>query len=120
MIAVTIEDMSPALSQDSHSLYVHFYGPIFFMNSLKIATRICQVSQYLGTKLDMQFERAKSVEIVIILGKKQLFYPKILDLTQKHYVATFANKNLQIQHYSAYGSLRCLFGYKATFRIIFE
>ena len=38
-------------------------------NSLKIATRICQFSQYLGTKLDMLFEIAKSVEIIIILGK---------------------------------------------------
>ena len=38
-------------------------------NSLKIATRICQFSQYLGTKLDMLFEIAKSVEIVIVLGK---------------------------------------------------
>ena len=28
-------------------------------NSLKIATRICQFSQYLGTKLDMLFEIAK-------------------------------------------------------------
>ena len=42
--------------------YVHFSGPIFvykIINSLKIATRICQFSQYLGTKLDMLFEIAK-------------------------------------------------------------
>ena len=38
-------------------------------NSLEIATRICQFSQYLGTTLDMQLEIAKPVEIVIILGK---------------------------------------------------
>ena len=38
-------------------------------NSLKIATRICQFSQYLGTKLEMLFEIAKCVEMVIILGK---------------------------------------------------
>ena len=36
---------------------------------IKIATRICQFSQYSRTKLDMLFEIAKSVEIVIILGK---------------------------------------------------
>ena len=41
------------------------------------------------------FEMAKSVEIVIVLGKKQLFYPKILDFTQIHYsVATFVQINL--------------------------
>ena len=33
----------------------------------------------------MLFEIAKSVEIVIILGK-YLFYPKILDFVQKHYI----------------------------------
>ena len=38
-------------------------------NSLKIATRICQFSQYLGTKHAMLFEIAKSVEIVTILRK---------------------------------------------------
>ena len=38
-------------------------------NPLKIVTRICQFSQYLETKLLMLFEIAKSVEIVIILGK---------------------------------------------------
>ena len=31
----------------------------------------------------MLFEIAKSVEIIIILGK-QLFYPKIVDFMQKH------------------------------------
>ena len=36
---------------------------------IKIATRICQFSQYLGTTLDMLFEIAKSVEMVINLGK---------------------------------------------------
>ena len=42
----------------------------------------------------MLFEIAKSVEIVIILGK-QLFYPKIVDFLQKHYsVATFFHINL--------------------------
>ena len=46
--------------------------------SLKIATGICQFSQKLRTKLDMLFGIAKSIEIVILLGK-QLFYPKILD-----------------------------------------
>ena len=33
---------------------------------IKTATRICQFSQYLGTKLDMLCEIAKSVKIVII------------------------------------------------------
>ena len=47
-------------------------------NSLQMAIRICQFSQYLGTKLDMLFEIAKSVEIFILLAK-QLFYPKIID-----------------------------------------
>ena len=36
---------------------------------IKIATRIGQFSQYLEAKLDMSFDIAKSVEIVIILGK---------------------------------------------------
>ena len=50
--------------------YVHFSGPVFFYEiPLKVATRICQFSQYLGTKLDMLFEIAKSVEIVTILRK---------------------------------------------------
>ena len=31
------------------------------------ATRICQFSQYLGTKLDMLFEIVESIKIVIIL-----------------------------------------------------
>ena len=39
-------------------------------------------SSYLGTKLDMLFKIAKSVEIVISLGKKHLFYPKILGFMQ--------------------------------------
>ena len=34
-----------------------------------ISTRIRQFNQYLGTKLDMLLEIAKSVETVIILGK---------------------------------------------------
>ena len=38
-------------------------------SALEIATRICQFSQYLGPKLEVLFEIAKSVEIVIILGK---------------------------------------------------
>ena len=36
---------------------------------IKNSHQICQVIQYLGTKLDMLFEIAKSVEIVIILEK---------------------------------------------------
>ena len=74
---------------------MHFRCPIFCLrNSLKISTRICQFSQHLGTKLDMLFEIAKSVEIVIIL-EKQLFYPKILDFMKKHCsVATFVDINL--------------------------
>ena len=47
-----------------------------FTKFIKIATGICQFSQYLGTKLDMLFEMVKSVEIVIILGKTAI-YPKI-------------------------------------------
>ena len=55
--------------------YVHLSGHVFVY----------------GTKLDMLFETAKSVEIVIILAK-QLFYPKILEFMQKHYsVATFVH-----------------------------
>ena len=48
----------------------------------------------------MLFETAKSVEIVIILGKHyikniKIFYPKILDFMHKHYsVATFVPINL--------------------------
>ena len=50
--------------------YVHLNGPIFVYNiHYKIASKICQFSKYLGTKLDILFEKAKSVEIVIILGK---------------------------------------------------
>ena len=41
--------------------------------------RICQFSEYLGTKLDMLFRIAKSIERDMILGKK-LFYPKFLIL----------------------------------------
>ena len=63
------------------------------------ATRICQFSQYLRTKLDMLFETAKSVEIVIILGKTAI-YPKIVDFIQKHYsVATFVHINLPKSQY---------------------
>ena len=66
----------------------------FVLIPLKIASRICQFSQYSGTKLDMLFEIAKSVEIVKISGK-QLFYPTILDFMEKHYsVATFVCINL--------------------------
>ena len=43
--------------------------PSLFMKFIKIATKICQFSHYLATKLDMLFEIAKSLEIVIILGK---------------------------------------------------
>ena len=64
-------------------------------NSLKIATRICQSSQYLGIKLGMLFKMAKSVEIIITLSKTSFFTPTILDYMQKHYsVATFVNINL--------------------------
>ena len=38
-------------------------------NSLKIANRICQFSQYLGTKFGMLFKIAKLVAMAIILGK---------------------------------------------------
>ena len=43
---------------------------------------IFQFSQYLGTKLDMLFEIAQSVEILIILGNTAI-PPKILDFMQK-------------------------------------
>ena len=46
--------------------------------SSEIATENCEFSQYLGTKLDMLFEIAKTVEIVIILGKTAIL-PQILD-----------------------------------------
>ena len=43
----------------------------------------------------MLFKTSKSVKIVIKLGKKQLFYPKILDFMQKQCtVATFVQINL--------------------------
>ena len=42
----------------------------------------------------MLFEIAKSVEIVIMLGKTAIF-PKIVDFIQKHhFVATFVHINL--------------------------
>ena len=53
--------------------YVHLVVPSWSLclrNSLKIATRTCQFSQYLGKKLDMLFDIAMLVEIFIILGKK--------------------------------------------------
>ena len=51
--------------------YVYFSGShLCLRNSLKMAIRFCHFSQYLGTKFEMLFEIAKSVEIVIILGKK--------------------------------------------------
>ena len=50
-------------------MHICLRGPIFVHNPLQIATRICQLSQYLGTKLDMLFEMAKSVQTVIILEK---------------------------------------------------
>ena len=57
--------------------------------------RICKFSQYLETKLDMLFEIAKSYEIVMIFGEKQLIYPKIANFMQKHYsIATFVHTNL--------------------------
>ena len=49
--------------------------------STKFTKISCQFSQYLGTKLNMVFEIAKSVEIVIIL-EKQLFYSEIVDFMQ--------------------------------------
>ena len=43
----------------------------------------------------MLFEIAKSVEIVIILEKTDIFTPKILDFMQKDYsLATFVHINL--------------------------
>ena len=63
-------------------------------NSLKIATKIWQLSQYLRTNLDILFEISKSVEMVIILGK-QLFYPEIVDFMLKQQsTATFFHINL--------------------------
>ena len=50
-------------------MYTFQWSYLCLRNSLKIATRICQFSQYLEAKLDMLFEIAKSVEIVIVLGK---------------------------------------------------
>ena len=41
-------------------------------------------SQYLGSKVDMLFETATTVKIVIILGEKQLYYPKIVDFIQNN------------------------------------
>ena len=62
--------------------------------STKFMKNSDQFSQYLGTKLDMLLEIAKSVVIVIILGKTA-FYPRIVDFIQKHYpVATFIRINL--------------------------
>ena len=49
---------------------------------IKNSYQNCQFSLYLGTKLDMLLEIAKSVETALILGK-QLFYPKIIDFMQK-------------------------------------
>ena len=61
---------------------------------IKIATKICQFNQYVGTKVDMLFEIVKSVEIIIILGKTAI-YPKILHFKKKHYsVDTFVHINL--------------------------
>ena len=57
------------------------WSHLCIQNSCKIATKICQFSKYLGTRLDVLFEIAKSVEIVII-WKKQ-FYPKILNFMQQ-------------------------------------
>ena len=76
--------------------------PFLSFNVIKIATRICQFSQYLGTKLDMLFEIAKSDDIVIILGKTAIFYHKIFDFMQKHYsIATFVHTKLpQSQFFS--------------------
>ena len=70
--------------------------PSLSMKFIKIATKICQFSQYLGTKLDILFEIVKSLEIVIILGKTAILPPKILNFMQKHYsVATFVTKICQ-------------------------
>ena len=72
---------------------------------IKIANRICQFSQYLGTKLDVLFEVARSVEIVTILGKTGILL-KILNFIQKHYsVATFVCKNLPKMPFFLYYSI---------------
>ena len=55
-------------------MYTLVVPSLSIRKSLKTATRIYQFSQYLGTKLDMLFEIAKSAKIVIIL-EKQLFLP---------------------------------------------
>ena len=41
-------------------------APSLSTNLMKNSHQNCQFSQYLGTKLDMLFEIAKSVEIVIV------------------------------------------------------
>ena len=56
--------------------YVHLVVPSLSTTFIKNSQKNLPV-QYSGQKLDMLFEIAKSVEIVIILGKK-LFYPKFL------------------------------------------
>ena len=70
--------------------YIHFSGPIFVCKIQ--STRIWQFSQYLGTKLDMLFEIAKLVEMVI----SSYFTPKLFCFMQGHYsVAAFVHINLQ-------------------------
>ena len=53
-------------------------------NSLKIANKISQFSQYLGTKLDMLFEIANSVQIIIILEKKNSYFTLTLLISCKN------------------------------------
>ena len=67
-------------------MYLFFSGPIFCLrNSFKIAARICQFNQCLGTKLNMLFKIAKSDEMVIISEKKNSL--KILDFIQNEKTA---------------------------------
>ena len=77
MNSLQIEKKESRISQWKSQGWTGMYTLVSHLclrNSLKIAIRICQFSQYLGTKLDMLFEMTNSVEIVIILGK-QLFHP---------------------------------------------
>ena len=50
-----------------------YWSHLCVQNSLKIATKICQFSQYLGTKLDMLSEIAKSVEKVKTFRENNYF-----------------------------------------------
>ena len=54
---------------------------LFRSDTSFLSGSICQLSQYLGTKLNKWLKVTKSVEIAIGL-RKQLFYLKIIDLIQ--------------------------------------